>query len=72
MPFLEAIVKYANYFKDNEQFLVTVLGWFFSTQGMRHCKKAIASPAVNHFTKLIHKYKVFNMDFFPANAQTIA
>lgn len=30
VPFFEAIVKYANYFRDNEQFLTTVLGWFFS------------------------------------------
>jgi len=72
VPFFEAIVKYANYFKDNEQFLLTVLGWFFSTQGMRHKTKAIASPAVNHFTRLVNKYNAFNVGYFPSHAQTIA
>ena len=46
-PFLEIVVKYANYFKDNEQFLITALGWFFSTQGIRNRTKEIASHAVN-------------------------
>ena len=72
VPFFEAIVKYVNYFKDSEQFLLTVLQCFFSIQGIRHPTKAIASPSVHHFSKLIDKYNSFNVGYFAQHAQTIA
>ena len=68
VPFFDAIVKYVNYFKDNEQFLLTVVQCFFSSQGIRHPTKAIAPHAVLSFSKLIDKYNSFNVAYFPQHA----
>ena len=70
VPLFECIVRYADYFKTSEQFLQTVTGWFFSDSGIKHRTKAIASHAVNHYLRLIEKYK--NQSIFPPQAQMIA
>ena len=61
--FFEVIVRYAEFFKENENFLATVVNWFFSSQGIRNPTKAISSQAVNLFLRLTEKFR--HLPIFP-------
>jgi len=68
--FFEVIVRYAEFFKENENFLATVINWFFSSHGIRNPIKAIASQAVNLFLRLTEKFR--HLPIFPPQSQVIA
>ena len=55
--FFDTVVRYADYFKDNVQYLTTAVQWFFSERGIRHPSRAIASHAVNLFLRLMEKFR---------------
>lgn len=63
-------MRYAEFFKDNAQFLTTTVGWFFAKQGIRNESNAIASQAVNLFLRLTEKFR--HSAIFPSQAESIA
>ena len=69
--FFEAVVRYADFFKDNAQFFAQAIQWFFSVQGIKHGSKAIASPALNLFLRLTEKFRHQN-NIFPQQADTLS
>ena len=68
--FFDTLVRYAEFFKANEQYLTTAVQWFFSEQGIRSPSRAIASHAINLFLRLMEKFR--HQAIFAKQGQVIA